>query len=565
MTAAHCTSGTTESEWTVYLGRLVQQGFNPNEVSRSVAQIIQHPDYLSSGFTNDISLLELSDTVFFTTYILPVCLSASGSTFNTGTDSYVTGWGMISETASLPSPQTLQEVKVPIVGPRRCKCDYGASVITNNTICAGLREGRKDTCQGDSGGPLVIKNNIVWVQAGIVSFGDGCAQPNSPGVYTRVSVYETWIKSHITSNQPGFIIYTSTGTDSDLSVSCTDVTSIQTVAKIIPPSPTPVPAIVTSKPVLCGQAPLNSQTLGANSAAIAGEWPWMASLQRNGSHVCGGTLVAEQAVLSAAGCFLSSTNPSEWTVILGRLKQNGSNPFEIKLKVTNITLSNLTGSNVAVLHLATRPTLSDYIQPICMDSGQNFPVNSICWIAGWSSQRGGEEQVLQEFQTSVVDCENASVASDSICTGPVTLHETNAGGPLMCKVDGSWYQVAVLRVGNTTSGISQAQRSLTIMVFPEMNRFKSFLDNTVGGFLPGSVRSKAMSPIIDGNMTTSTTTATNTRTNITTAPPVSMLSTDSSTTAGSPPHSPFLSFFNLLLFSVSPPLLVERTLMSNHV
>lgn len=37
--------------------------------------------------------------------------------------------------------------------------------------------------------------------------------------------------------------------------------------------------------------------------ATAGVWPWMASLQKNGSHACGGTLVSVDAVLSDAKCF----------------------------------------------------------------------------------------------------------------------------------------------------------------------------------------------------------------------------------------------------------------------
>lgn len=89
--------------------------------------------------------------------------------------------------------------------------------------------------------------------------------------------------------------------------------------------------------------------------------------------------------------FSPSSSPvaSEWTVILGRLKQNGSNAFEVTLNVTNITLSNVMGSNTAVLTLETKPTLSDYIQPICMDNGKSFAVNSTCWAAGWNPGRGG--------------------------------------------------------------------------------------------------------------------------------------------------------------------------------
>lgn len=40
--------------------------------------------------------------------------------------------------------------------------------------------------QGDSGGPLHVHFQNIHQVAGIVSFGDGCAEPNYPGVYTYV-------------------------------------------------------------------------------------------------------------------------------------------------------------------------------------------------------------------------------------------------------------------------------------------------------------------------------------------------------------------------------------------
>lgn len=54
--------------------------------------------------------------------------------------------------------------------------------------------------QGDSGGPLLCTNPAnpqQWYVAGIVSHGDGCARKGEPGVYTRVSVFVSWIRYHI--------------------------------------------------------------------------------------------------------------------------------------------------------------------------------------------------------------------------------------------------------------------------------------------------------------------------------------------------------------------------------
>uniref|UniRef100_A0A3P9P3V5 Zgc:100868 n=1 Tax=Poecilia reticulata TaxID=8081 RepID=A0A3P9P3V5_POERE len=408
LTAAHCVpEGNTAVISAVYLGRQSQEGSNPNEQRRTAAQIIVHPGYSASTNDNDIALIKLSSAVTFTSYISPVCLAAADSSFYSGVDSWVTGWGNIGSGVPLPSPQNLMEVEIPVVGNRQCKCSgYGPTTITNNMICAGLLQGGKDSCQGDSGGPMVSKQAGRWIQSGIVSFGEGCAKPNYPGVYARVSQYESWIKAQITTNQPGFITYTSTGSNSDLSVSCTGV----------PPIPTPTPTIY------CGRAPLNSRILEGSSVAAAGEWPSMASLQKNGQHECGGTLVSMEYVLSNAACFSESPNVSEWTVVLGRLKQNGSNPFESSFNVLNITMSNLTGSNIALVQLSTRPTLSNYIQPICLGSGRTFPVGSNCWAAGWSSGRGGVEGPLQEFETSVLTCENVS-STENMCTTGFTLEK----------------------------------------------------------------------------------------------------------------------------------------------
>lgn len=116
---------------------------------------------------------------------------------------------------------TLQEVIVPILSNSECrKSGYGSSRITDNMLCAGFKDGEKDSCQvrksnehenncifrhediikfimqGDSGGPLHIVNETVYHVVGVVSWGEGCAQSNYPGVYSRVNRYGTWIRSN---------------------------------------------------------------------------------------------------------------------------------------------------------------------------------------------------------------------------------------------------------------------------------------------------------------------------------------------------------------------------------
>ncbi|CAG12258.1 unnamed protein product, partial [Tetraodon nigroviridis] len=187
LTAAHCVED--PAGITVYLGRHSQAGSNPGQESRRVQQAVCHSSYNFLTFDNDICLLQLSAPLNFTASIFPVCLAAADSTFHSGTSSWITGWGKKTDGQFA---DILQEVAVQVVGNNQCRCSY--QELTDNMMCAGVAEGGKDACQGDSGGPLVSRGNAsVWIQSGIVSFGDGCGQPGVPGVYTRVSRFQTWI------------------------------------------------------------------------------------------------------------------------------------------------------------------------------------------------------------------------------------------------------------------------------------------------------------------------------------------------------------------------------------
>jgi len=150
---------------------------------------------------NDIALLRLENPVNINnidsaarTQI--VTLAESTSNDFAGRRAFVTGWGDMNPDSNIKDyPNTLQEVIVPVITNVTCNSsDQYNGIIVNQQLCAGYLAGWTDSCQGDSGGPLVVLENNIWVQIGIVSWGEGCAQPNKPGVYSRVSSYREWIR-----------------------------------------------------------------------------------------------------------------------------------------------------------------------------------------------------------------------------------------------------------------------------------------------------------------------------------------------------------------------------------
>ncbi|QRK07430.1 trypsin-like serine protease [Archangium violaceum] len=181
---------------------------------RTVDDVIPFPGYETVSQGKDVALLHLSKPLKLNGSVAPIALAtpedeAAGLTA-AGILSTVTGWGDLAANGS--PPDTLQAVDVPLVSNEEAGAAYGLTLSEDQLAAGVMGVGGKDSCQGDSGGPLIVSKGSEKILAGVVSWGYGCAEPEFPGMYARVSSFQPWISSFLnkrptirlnTTNQSG--------------------------------------------------------------------------------------------------------------------------------------------------------------------------------------------------------------------------------------------------------------------------------------------------------------------------------------------------------------------------
>uniref|UniRef100_A0A8C9AGT8 Serine protease 22 n=1 Tax=Prolemur simus TaxID=1328070 RepID=A0A8C9AGT8_PROSS len=200
-TAAHCFKGNLDkpSLFSVLLGAWQLGRPGPRSQKVGIAWVLPHPVYSwKEGARADIALVRLEHPIQFSERILPICLPDPSVHLPADTDCWIVGWGSVQDGVPLHHPQTLQKLKVPIIDWETCSRLYwrgaGQGAITEDMLCAGYLEGQRDACLGDSGGPLMCRVDGAWLLAGVISWGEGCAERNRPGVYTSVSAHRAWVE-----------------------------------------------------------------------------------------------------------------------------------------------------------------------------------------------------------------------------------------------------------------------------------------------------------------------------------------------------------------------------------
>lgn len=178
VTAAHCVDGRSERRLWVVGGR---EDTRSQEGTVSGVRSVWIPEgYRDPTQGKDIALLTLHDRMPYRS-IRPAT-SRDGALYAEGRKATVLGWGRTEESGG--RTDRLHAATVPMRTDKACQDAY-RDYVDEDMACAGYPEGGTDACQGDSGGPLISGGRLI----GVVSWGEGCARPGKPGVYTQVSTF----------------------------------------------------------------------------------------------------------------------------------------------------------------------------------------------------------------------------------------------------------------------------------------------------------------------------------------------------------------------------------------
>lgn len=193
LTAAHCLDNFLGlSFYKVILGAHYEKAQEQSVQEIPVSRLFREP------FQADIALLKLSRPAIITKEVIPACLPPPNYMVAARTECYITGWG---ETQGTFGEGRLKEAHLPVIENKVCnRNEYLDGRVKPTELCAGHLIGGTDSCQGDSGGPLVCFEKDKYILQGVTSWGLGCARPNKPGVYVRVSPYVPWIEETMRRN-----------------------------------------------------------------------------------------------------------------------------------------------------------------------------------------------------------------------------------------------------------------------------------------------------------------------------------------------------------------------------
>ncbi|KMZ07709.1 anionic trypsin-2 [Drosophila simulans] len=189
LTAAHCMFSNRRKLKAKKL--MVVAGTPRRLLKSSTTQIIEaeellpHPKYKKGKSQKyDIGLILLEGDLSLGDAVAKIPLYNKAPV--AGAQCSIVGWGTVIQFGPLPDEAINGDMQ--ILPDTFCEKLLGWS--NAGMLCANDKhDSDVDSCQGDSGGPLICDNMVT----GIVSFGMGCGEPDSAGIYTDVYHFRDWI------------------------------------------------------------------------------------------------------------------------------------------------------------------------------------------------------------------------------------------------------------------------------------------------------------------------------------------------------------------------------------
>ncbi|TDV57857.1 S1 family serine peptidase [Actinophytocola oryzae] len=185
LTAAHCVTGLAPADLQAVIGGTTLAGADLG-VNRKIGSITVDPAFDPATLRHDVAVLTLANPITRADTRVQWLRLAQGNELGlVDPDDTATVIGHGSATPDGPNSPDLRKVVVPIqsdttmADPTR----YGTAFDPATMVGAGPLAGGQGFCRGDDGGPLVLAATPQDVQLGAVSFANGCAQPDLPGVY----------------------------------------------------------------------------------------------------------------------------------------------------------------------------------------------------------------------------------------------------------------------------------------------------------------------------------------------------------------------------------------------
>ncbi|XP_017870387.1 PREDICTED: uncharacterized protein LOC108618767 [Drosophila arizonae] len=111
--------------------------------------------------------------------------------------------------------------------------------------------------------------------------------------------------------------------------------------------------------------PNAKQHLSLPKMAAPGDWPWLVALFREDIHVCDGTLISPDWVLTTESCFQGQPRAT-WMAIVGAVRLSAKAPWTQRRRIIGMIKSPVEGSTAALVRLETPVSFSDHVRPICL-------------------------------------------------------------------------------------------------------------------------------------------------------------------------------------------------------